>query len=72
LVKKHRRQRHNLLLLNLIEKGEEMIEPLTDIVPSFFAMLNQGPLTLTIFLHTLIILPMFWIYKQEKKKLEEQ
>jgi len=49
-----------------------MIEPLTDIVPSIFAMLNQGPLTLTIFLHTVIILPMFWIYKQEKKKLEEQ
>ena len=49
-----------------------MIEPLTDVVPSFFGMLNQGPLTLTIFLHTVIILPMFWIYKQEKKKLEEQ
>jgi len=49
-----------------------MIEPLTDVVPSIFAMLNQGPLTLTIFLHTVIILPMFWIYKQEKKKLEEQ
>jgi len=47
-------------------------EPMTDLVPSFFGMLNQGPLTLTIFLHTVIILPMFWIYKQEKKKLEEQ
>ncbi len=53
-------------------KGDKMIEPLTDVVPSFFAMLNQGPLTLTIFLHTIIILPMFWIYKQEKKRLEEQ
>ena len=49
-----------------------MIEPLTDVVPSIFAMLNQGPLTLTIFLHTVIILLMFWIYKSEKKKLEDQ
>ena len=49
-----------------------MIEPLTDVVPSFFAMLNQGPLTLTIALHTVIILPMFWIYKSEKKRLESQ
>jgi hypothetical protein len=47
-----------------------MFEPMTDLVPSFFAILNQGPLTLTIFLHTFIILPMFWIYKQEKKILE--
>jgi len=49
-----------------------MIEPLTDVVPSFFAMLNQGPLTLTIFLHTIIVLPMFWIYKQEKAKLNKK
>jgi len=49
-----------------------MIEAFTDVVPSIFGTLNQGPLTLTIFLHTVIILPMFWIYKQEKKKLEEQ
>ena len=49
-----------------------MIEPMTDLVPSFFAILNQGPLTLTIFLHTFIILPMFWIYKQEKKRLEDE
>ncbi len=49
-----------------------MIEPLTDVVPSFFAMLNQGPLTLTIFLHTIIILPMIWIYKQEKARLEQE
>ena len=49
-----------------------MIEPLTDVVPSFFAMLNQGPLTLTIALHTVIILPMFWIYRSEKKRLESQ
>jgi hypothetical protein len=49
-----------------------MIEPLTDVVPSFFAMLNQGPLTLTIFLHTIIILPMIWIYKQEKARLESE
>ena len=49
-----------------------MFEPMTDLVPSFFAILNQGPLTLTIFLHTFIILPMFWIYKQEKKRLEDK
>jgi hypothetical protein len=54
------------------DKEISMIEPLTDIVPSFFAMLNQGPLTLTIFLHTVIILPMFWIYAQEKKRLENE
>ncbi|MBU0925079.1 hypothetical protein KKG81_09350 [bacterium] len=49
-----------------------MFEPFTDIVPSFFGYLNQGPLTLTIFLHTFIILPMFWIYKQEKRRLEDE
>lgn len=49
-----------------------MFEPFTDIVPSFFGMLNQGPLTLTLFLHTIIILPMFWIYKQEKRRLERE
>jgi hypothetical protein len=49
-----------------------MFEPMTDIIPSFFAWINQGPLTLTIFLHTIIILPMFWIYKQEKNRLENE
>ncbi len=49
-----------------------MFEQMTDVVPSFFAMLNQGPLTLTIFLHTIIILPMIWIYKQEKARLENE
>lgn len=49
-----------------------LIEPITDIVPSFFAIINQGPMTLTLFLHTLIVLPMFWIYRQEKKRLEEE
>ncbi len=48
------------------------IEPFTDMVPSFFGMLNQGPLTLTIFLHTIIILPMFFIYRQEKVRLERE
>ena len=48
-----------------------MISDMTDVVPSIFATLNQGPLTLTIFLHTLIILPMFWIYASEKKKLNK-
>lgn len=33
-----------------------------------FAWLNQGPLTLTITLHLLLILPMVWIYFDEKKK----
>jgi len=47
-------------------------EPITDVVPSIFAWLNQGPLTLSIFLHGIIILPMFWIYKSEKKKLNEK
>jgi len=49
-----------------------MFEPMTDLVPSFFATLNQGPLTLTIFLHTVIILPMIVIYYQEKKRLENE
>ncbi len=49
-----------------------MIEDFTDVVPSFFGMLNQGPLTLTIFLHTIIILPMIWIYFSEKKRLEKE
>ena len=49
-----------------------MWEPVTDLVPSIFATLNQGPLTLTLFLHTFIVLPMFWIYKQEKKRLEDE
>ena len=49
-----------------------MFEPFTDVVPSFFGTLAQGPLTLTIFLHTVIILPMFWSYKQEKARLEQE
>jgi hypothetical protein len=49
-----------------------MIEPFVDVVPSIFGTLNQGPLTLTIVLHTLIVLPMFWIYAQEKRRLEEE
>jgi len=48
-----------------------LFEPITDVVPSIFAWLNQGPLTLSIFLHGIIILPMFWIYKSEKKKLNK-
>ncbi len=48
-----------------------LFEQLTDVVPSFFGWLNQGPLTLTIVLHTVIILPMFWIYASEKKKLKK-
>ena len=48
-----------------------LFESFTDVVPSFFGWLNQGPMTLTIVLHTLIILPMFWIYHSEKKKLNK-
>ena len=47
------------------------ISQMTDVVPSFFATLNQGPLTLTLFLHLIIISPMFIIYFQEKKKLNK-
>jgi hypothetical protein len=49
-----------------------MFEPFTDIVPSFFGWLNQGPMTLTLFLHTIIVLPMYFIYKQEKARLEQE
>jgi len=49
-----------------------MFEPFTDVVPSIFGMLNQGPLTLTLTLHTIIVLPMIWIYKSEKKRLENE
>ncbi len=49
-----------------------MFEPFTDMVPSFFGTLNQYPMVLTIFLHTIIVLPMIWIYKQEKSRLESQ
>ena len=49
-----------------------MFESFTDVVPSFFGWLNQGPLTLTIFLHGLVVLPMVFIYFQEKKRLEEE
>ena len=49
-----------------------LIEPLTDVVPSIFAILNQGPMTLTLVLHTIIVLPMFWIYQQEKARLEKE
>jgi hypothetical protein len=54
------------------KKGKNMLfEQMTDVVPSIFAWLNQGPLTLTIALHTFIILPMFWIYASEKKRLNK-
>ena len=47
-----------------------LFETCTDVAcNNIFAWLNQGPLTLTIVLHTIIILPMFWIYYSEKKKL---
>ena len=49
-----------------------MFEAFTDVVPRFFGTLNQGPMTLTIFLHTVIILPMFFLYRQEKKRLENE
>ncbi|MDD4854620.1 MAG: hypothetical protein PHQ22_02995 [Sulfuricurvum sp.] len=46
-----------------------MFTEFTDIVPSFWGMLNQGPMTLTIFLHSIIVLPMYFIYKAEKKRI---
>jgi len=49
-----------------------MFEAFTDVNPSFFGWLNEGPLTLTLFLHGIIILPMIWIYFQEKKRLENE
>jgi nicotinamide riboside transporter PnuC len=49
-----------------------MFELATDVNIGFFAILNQYPLGLTLFLHTVIVLPMFWIYKQEKKRLEDE
>ena len=49
-----------------------MFDACTDLAcDNIFALLNQGPLTLTIFLHTVIIIPMFFIYFQEKKRLQE-
>jgi len=47
------------------------LQEMTDVVPSIFATLNQGPLTLTLFLHGIIILPMFFIYRSESKKLNK-
>jgi hypothetical protein len=49
-----------------------MFELATDVNIGFFAFLNQFPLGLTLFLHTIIVLPMFWIYKQEKARLESE
>ena len=49
-----------------------MFTEFTDIVPSFFGWLNLGPMTLTLFLHCAIVLPMYFIYKQEKKRLESE
>ncbi len=46
-----------------------MFSEFTDVVPSIFGTLNQGPMTLTIVLHTLIVIPMFFIYFQEKKRM---
>ncbi len=62
----------HVIILNLLVGDNIFWEPFTDVNPSFFGMLNQGPLTLTIFLHTVIILPMFWIYASEKKKLKKK
>lgn len=49
-----------------------MTNTFTDVVPSFFGSLQQGPLTLSIFLLAVIIIPMFWIYKDEKNKQDEE
>ena len=37
-----------------------------------FGSLQQGPMTLSIFLLAVIIIPMFWIYKDEKNKQDEE
>jgi len=47
-----------------------LFDKFTDVVPSIWGTLNQGPLTLTIVLHTLIVLPMLFLYFKEKKRLE--
>jgi len=48
-----------------------MFEKCVDLVcDNIWAWLNQGPMTLTITLHTLIVLPMIWLYFDEKKRLE--
>lgn len=49
-----------------------MTNTFTDVVPSFFGSLQQGPMTLSIFLLAVIIIPMFWIYKDEKNKQDEE
>jgi len=54
------------------DKEKIMFEPFVDVVPSFFGWINQGPMTLTLFLHTIIVLPMYFIYKQEKARLEQE
>ncbi len=38
--------------------GDKTLEPLADVVPSFFSWRNQGPLTLTLFLHAIVVLLM--------------
>ena len=47
-----------------------MFTEFTDIVPSFFGWLNQGPMTLTLFLHSAIVLPLYFIYTPEQKSSE--
>ena len=50
-----------------------LIQKCTDVsCDNIFAWLNQGPLTLTITLHLLILVPMVWIYMQEKRKLQHR
>ena len=50
-----------------------IIQKCTDVsCDNIFAWLNQGPLTLTITLHLIILVPMIWIYLQEKRKLQHR
>ncbi len=49
-----------------------MFTEFTDIFPGFFAWLNQCRMTLTLFLHSAIVLPLYFIYKQEKKRVESE
>ena len=45
-----------------------MFEPISIL----FNLMNDNPLLLVAVLHSILILPMIWIYKQEKKRLDKE
>ncbi len=49
-----------------------MFTEFTDIVPSFFGWLNQGPMTLTLFLQIAIVRRMSLTYNLEKRGEESE